>query len=76
MSRSREGAGVPVRDADGAAGRGCWRKQRPLCNGADRRGAERGAELDAITPLRKQAHFQLVVRDERDGRTALGGNGK
>jgi hypothetical protein len=65
MSRSREGAGVSVRDADGAAGRGCWRKPRPLCNGADRR----GAELGAITPLRKQAHFQLVVRDERDGRT-------
>lgn len=72
MSRFREGAGVPVRDADGAAGRGCWRKQRPLCNGADRR----GAELGDIMPLRKQAHFQLVVRDERDGRTALGGNGK
>ena len=72
MSRFREGAGVPVRDADEAAGRGDWKKQRPLCNRADKRNAERGA----ITLLRKQAHFQLVVRDERAGRTALGGNGK
>lgn len=72
MSRFCEEAGVPVRDADEAAGRGDWKKPRPLGNGADRR----SAELGAITLLRKQAHFQLVVRDERAGRTVLGGNGK
>ena len=25
-----------VRPTDGAAGKGCWRKRRPRCNGADR----------------------------------------
>ncbi len=72
MARFREGAGVPVRDADEAAGRGDWKKQRPLGNRVDRR----GADLGASTLLRKQAHFQLVVRDERAGRTVLGGKSK
>jgi hypothetical protein len=40
----------------------------PLCNGADR-------SCD-ITPLRKQADFQLVVVDERTYRIFAGGNCK
>ena len=40
----------------------------PLCNGADR-----GCN---ITPLRKQADFQLVVVDERTYRIFAGGNRK
>jgi hypothetical protein len=40
----------------------------PLCNGADR-------SWD-ITPLRKQADFQLVVVDERTYRIFVGGNCK
>ena len=40
----------------------------PLCNGADR-------SCD-ITPLRKQADFQLVVADERTYRIFEGGNRK
>ena len=39
-----------------------------LCNGADR-------SCD-ITPLRKQADFQLVVADERTYRIFEGGNRK
>jgi len=52
----------------GVAGRGDWRKQTPLCNGADRDGN--------IIPPCKRADFQLVVRDERTGRTFIGGNSK
>jgi hypothetical protein len=52
----------------GTAGKGCWRKRMPLCNGADR-----GCN---ITPLRKQADFQLVVVDERTYRIFAGGNRK
>ena len=40
----------------------------PLCNGSDR-------SCD-ITPLRKQADFQLVVVDERTYRIFAGGNSK
>jgi len=61
-------AGVTARCADGVTGRGCWRKQMPSCNGADRGGS--------IAPLRKQADFQQVVRDKRTRRTFMGGNGK
>ena len=39
----------------------------PLCNGVDR---------GDITPLRKQADFQLVVDDERTYRIFAGGNRK
>jgi hypothetical protein len=57
-----------VRHAVGEAGRGCWKKRMPLCNGADR---------DCnIIPLRKQADFQLVVVDERTYRIFVGGNCK
>lgn len=62
------GAGVAARHVAGAAGKGCWRKRMPLCNGADR-----GCD---ITPLRKQADFQLVVDDERTYRIFAGGNRK
>jgi hypothetical protein len=62
------GAGVAARHAAGAAGKGCWRKRMPFCNGADR-------SCD-MTPLRKQADFQLVVVDERTYRIFAGGNRK
>jgi hypothetical protein len=59
-------AGASARNADGVAGRGDWRKLRPFGNRADR----------GIASLRKQADFQLVVRDERTNRTFAGGNSK
>jgi hypothetical protein len=62
------GAGASARNADGVAGRGCWKKRRPLCNGADR-------DCNIIPPC-KRADFQLVVRDERTNRTFTGGNRK
>ena len=68
MSRFRPGAGALARGAVEIAGTGSWRKRRPLCNGADRCGE--------VAPPRKRAHFQPVVRDERDCRTALGGDCK
>jgi len=52
----------------GVAGRGYWRKRMPSCNGADR-----GCN---ITPPRKRADFQWVVRYETAGRTAIGGDRK
>jgi hypothetical protein len=66
--RLRVKAGVSARAADGMAGRGCWKKRTPFCNGADRSWN--------ITPPRKRADFQRVVRDERAGRTFPGGNRK
>jgi hypothetical protein len=60
-------AGGSARNAEGTAGRGCWRKPRPLCNGADR---------SHHAPPRKRADFQRVVRDEKAGRTFAGGNRK
>jgi hypothetical protein len=59
-------ARVSARNADGLAGRGGWKKRRPRCNGADR-----GSAL-----LRKQADFQLVIRDEKTRGTFTGGNRK
>ncbi len=61
-------AGVAVRHAVEAAGRGGWRKRMPLCNGVDR-------SCD-ITPLCKQADFQQVVVDEKTYRIFEGGNRK
>ena len=52
----------------GVAGRGCWRKRMPLCNGADR-----GCDM---TSPRKRADFQRVVHYETAGRTTTGGNRK
>jgi hypothetical protein len=49
-----------ARAADRPAGRGCWKKQRPLCNRADRK---RQLLCD------KQADFQQVMKDEKAGRT-------
>ena len=60
-------AGVTARCAVETAGKGGWKKRMPLCNGADR---------SRVTPLRKQADFQLVVDDERTYRTFAGGNSK
>jgi len=66
--RLRVKAGASARKADGMAGRGCWRKRRPFCNGTDR--------SCKITPPCKRADFHLVVRDEKTGRTCAGGNRK
>jgi len=60
-------AGDLARGAVEMAGKGCWKKRKPLCNGADRSGS---------APLRKQADFQRVVGDEKSGRTFAGGNCK
>jgi hypothetical protein len=49
-----------ARVAGRSAGRGCWKKQRPFCNGADRK---RQLLCD------KQADFQQVMKDEKAGRT-------
>jgi len=58
-------AGATARYADGVSGRGFWRKPMPLCNRADR--------SCNITPLRKQADFQMVVRYERTCKIFIGG---
>ena len=62
------GAGASARGADGVAGRGDWKKRMPLGNRADRSAH--------IAPPCKRADIQLVVRDERAGRTFAGGNSK
>ena len=67
-SRLRVEAGASARNADGMAGKGCWKKRRPLCNGADR-------DCNIVPPC-KRADFQRVVRDERTRRTFMGGNCK
>lgn len=67
-SRLGSEAGASARNAVGMSGTGDWRKPMPFCNGADR-----GCN---ITPPCKRADFQLVVRDERTGRTFIGGNSK
>jgi hypothetical protein len=51
-----------ARIADRLAGRGCWKKQRPFCNGTDRK---------RQLPCDKQADFQQVMNDEKAGRTIL-----
>jgi hypothetical protein len=51
-----------ARVADRLVGRGCWKKQRPFCNGTDRK---RQLLCD------KQADFQQVMKDEKAGRTIL-----
>ena len=51
-----------ARVADRFAGRGCWKKQRPLCNGADRKWQ---------LPCDQQADFQQVMKDEKAGRTIV-----
>jgi hypothetical protein len=61
-------AGVTAMCAVGVPGRGCWKKQMPFCNGMDR-----GCN---IAPPRKRADFQRVMRDERTGKTFIGGNSK
>ena len=66
-SRLHGKAGRSARRAVGVAGRGCWKKRRPSCNGTDR-------SQDA--PPRKRAHFQRVVDHERASRTTTGGNRK
>ena len=48
--------------ADRFVGRGCWKKQRPLCNGADRKWQ---------LLCDKQADFQQVMKGEKAGRTIV-----
>jgi len=62
------GAGGSVRSADGAVGRGCRRKRKPLGNRVDRGGR--------IASPRKRADFRRVVNDEIADRTFTGGNRK
>src|SRR5271155_118325 len=61
--RRRYAARPTARKADDGAGRRCWRKRTPLCNGADRENI----------PARKGADFRLVFRDEKSRRTCAGG---
>jgi hypothetical protein len=51
-----------ARVADRFAGRGCWKKQRPFRNGADRK---------RQLPCDEQADFQQVMKDEKAGRTIV-----
>jgi hypothetical protein len=51
-----------ARVADRLAGRGCWKKQRPFCNGTDRK---------RQLPCDQQADFQQVMKDEKAGRTIV-----
>ena len=51
-----------ARVADRFAGRGCWKKQKPFCNGTDRK---RQLLCD------KQADFQQVMKGEKAGRTIV-----
>jgi CDGSH-type Zn-finger protein len=51
-----------ARVADRFAGKGCWKKQKPFCDGADRK---RQLLCD------KQADFQQVMKDEKAGRTIV-----
>ena len=66
--RLRVEAGASARNAEGLAGKGCWKKQTPFDNGTDR--------SCNIAPPRKRADFQRVVRYEIAGRTTAGGNRK
>ena len=61
-------AGAVARLSVEMAGKGSWSKRMPFCNRMDR--------SCNITPLRKQADFQQVVRHETAGRTFAGGNRK
>jgi hypothetical protein len=51
-----------ARVADRFTGRGCWKKQRPFCNGTDRK---------RQLPCDEQADFQQVMKDEKAGRTIV-----
>jgi hypothetical protein len=51
-----------ARVADRSAGRGCWKKQMPFCNGTDRK---RQLLCD------KQADFQQVMKDVKADRTIV-----
>jgi hypothetical protein len=59
-------AGLSVRKAVKLAGRRGWKKPMPLGNRADK----------SLSLTRKRADFQLVVNDERVGRTCLKGEVK
>jgi hypothetical protein len=72
MSRFRGEADELARVVVGVAGRGERRKRKRLGNRVDRGCVDR----DNITLLRKQAHFRLVIHDERVCRTASRGNRK
>ena len=61
-------AGVIARCAAGMPGRGCWKKRMSFCNETNR-----GCNI--ASPC-KRADFQPVMRDEKTGRTFVGGNRK
>ena len=61
-------AGVIARCAAGMPGRGCWKKQMSFCNETNR-----GCNI--ALPC-KRADFQPVMRDEKTGKTFVGGNRK
>ena len=61
-------AGVIARCAAGMPGRGCWKKRTSFCNETNR-----GCN---IAPPCRRADFQPVMRDERTGKTFVGGNRK
>jgi hypothetical protein len=61
-------AGVIARYAAGMPGRGCWKKRTSFCNETNR-----GCN---IAPPCRRADFQPVMRDERTGKTFVGGNRK
>ena len=61
-------AGVIARCAAGMPGRGCWKKRTSFCNETNR-----GCN---IAPPCKRADFQPVMRDEKTGKTFVGGNRK
>ena len=54
MPHPVKGGRPTARKGDGLAGRGCWRKRMPSCNGRDR------AAIVRRYPARKRADFQLV----------------
>ena len=61
-------AGVIARCATGMPGMGCWKKRTSFCNETNR-----GCN---IAPPCKRADFQSVMRDEKTGKTSVGGNRK
>src|SRR5215813_6968287 len=63
---SREGKQA-VRQADRRAGRGGWKKRRPLCNGVDR-----GCAHGPHDPTRKRADVHLVLPHQRVWPTSRG----
>lgn len=56
------------------AGKGCWRKRMRPCNAVDSGYVSGDLARHNITAVRKHAHFQRVVYDEKVCRTTSRGN--